>query len=93
LILFILLSIIALYLYLKKKGDIWRKGGLSLPKEDRFREERVPLGAMEGEEYEVEEDGKRYPPRRGSRSKGKGKAREEEDGRGQTVFALGDEDA
>jgi len=100
-ILFILCGSIALYFYFRQRGRLRRR--LNLPKDDAA--ERVPLGAdrMEldaverAEEYELD-DGGRKMQRNG---KGKGKASDGygngngydvEDGGGQTVFALGDDE-
>jgi carboxypeptidase D len=99
LILLTLGGIVALYLYLRRRRRA-RSGPLHLPRggsaERDDRDERVPL-ATAAEDYELEESSYGRDNDSGS-SKGKGKGKEkardsESDAeRGETVFALGDED-
>lgn len=105
LILLILLSIVGLYFYFRRRGQLRRRVGL--PSRSSQDAERVPLGSERvemddierAEGYELDDDG--YKRRR----KGKGKERARGDGDGeeyhdrssrdgarQTVFSLGDED-
>ena len=104
LILLILLSIVGLYFYFRRRGQLRRRVGL--PSRSSQDAERVPLGSERvemddierAEGYELDDEYKR-------RRKGKGKerARGDEDGEEyhdrssrdgarQTVFSLGDED-
>ncbi|WWD20051.1 hypothetical protein CI109_104524 [Kwoniella shandongensis] len=100
LILMILISIVALYFYFRRRGHIRRTrgGALGLPREDGDASERIPLGSQQVELDDIERaerygDGDAgFGPRKG---KGKGKAGSddgfENDGR-EVVFSLGDED-
>ncbi|WVW86604.1 hypothetical protein I302_108655 [Kwoniella bestiolae CBS 10118] len=102
LILFILLSIVALYFYFRRRGALRRSRiGLGIPREDGDLSERIPLGSERVEMDDIER-AERYNEEyldagdresRLRKGKGKGKERYDEDeGRGETVFALGDED-
>ncbi|WVQ96226.1 hypothetical protein IAU59_003330 [Kwoniella sp. CBS 9459] len=101
LILFILLSIVALYFYFRRRGAIRRsRVGLSLPREEGDASERVPLGS-ERVELDDLERAERYgddPENQRRLRKGKGKERvyddrdRDRDEEGEVVFSLGDED-
>ncbi|OCF61700.1 pheromone-processing carboxypeptidase KEX1 [Kwoniella mangroviensis CBS 10435] len=107
LILFILISIVAIYFYFRRRGALRRsRMGLGFPREDGGDlSERIPLGSERVELDDIER-AERYneeyldgdvhdQERRKRKGKGKGKERydeDEEDTKGETVFALGDED-
>ncbi|ORY34995.1 Alpha/Beta hydrolase protein [Naematelia encephala] len=97
-ILLILISIVALYFYFRRRAHIRMKRGgvLNLPREDEEALERVPLGTTpQGEEYELDDAGyndvRKGLKRSGSR-KGKERAYEDAEAGGDTVFSLGDEE-
>jgi len=99
LILIILVSIVALYLYFKRRSTRRRRGQVGLPTTRNDDAERVPLGSermemddMDRVERYNDEGGKGRS--RGYKGKGKEKAREdsEEEEENRTVFALGDDD-
>ncbi|WWC73439.1 uncharacterized protein I206_107408 [Kwoniella pini CBS 10737] len=102
LILFILISIVALYFYFRRRGSLRRirGAGLGLPREEGDLSERIPLGSERVELDDIER-AERYnedyldQDSRQRKGKGKGKERfldEDNEGRGETVFSLGDED-
>lgn len=87
LILLILCSIVGLYFYFRRRRPMHKRGVVGLPT-DRERddiEERVPLGAERMEMDDLEDRERRQ-------RKGKGRLQRDEEERGETVFALGDED-
>lgn len=105
-ILLILLSIVGLYFYFRRKARLRHRLGLSDDTDAGSAEERVPLGAMpiSLEDGRNSPRGKRYSTR-----KGKGKMRDSDGGNGrytpplggghgsergsaEVVFALGDEE-
>ncbi|WRT69408.1 uncharacterized protein IL334_006393 [Kwoniella shivajii] len=98
LMLLILLSIVALYFYFRRRGSLRRSRiGLGMPREDGDGDERIPLGSERVEMDDIER-AERYNEEyldgdsENRKRKGKGKERFDDDARGQTVFALGDED-
>jgi len=92
--LIILLSVVALYFYFRRRARLRRRsGGLGFPGDDGDAAERVPLGSERvelddierAEGYKLDNDGRK----KRSRGKGKGRAKEE---RTEAVFALGDDE-
>lgn len=96
-ILFVLVGIVVAYLYFKRRARLRRKVGLPITRDEEA--ERVPLGAerveldtLDREQYELDDEGRKY--KRGGKGKGKARERfrdeEEQDGKG--AFALGDDE-
>jgi len=101
LILIILVSIVALYLYFKRRSTRRRRGQVGLPIARDYDAERVPLGSerlemddMDRTDRYEDESGKGRS--RGYKGKGKERARDEDEDDSEeqsgTVFALGDDD-
>lgn len=87
-ILLILCSIVGLYFYFRRRRPTHHKRGVVGLPTDRERddiEERVPLGSERVEMDDLEDRERRQ-------RKGKGRLSEMDEERGETVFALGDED-
>lgn len=85
LILLILCSIVGLYFYFRRRGPIHAKRGIvGLPADRNDDAERVPLGSERLELDDLEDRERRH-------RKGKSRMLDEEE-RGETVFALGDEE-
>lgn len=82
----ILCSIVALYFYFRRRRPMHGKRGVVGLPADREGDaaERVPLGSERVEMDDMDDHERR-------RRKGKGRMLDEEE-RGETVFALGDED-
>jgi carboxypeptidase D len=81
----ILCSIVGLYFYFRRRGPMHTKRGVvGLPTDRDDAAERVPLGSERVEMDDLEDGERRH-------RKGKGRMQDEEE-RGETVFALGDED-